>query len=223
MAKTTKKNEAEQAAKVVESVSKTEEFYNAHKKTIWTVIIAILAVGLCVLGYHKFIYQPKCAEAQEQVYHAEAAFREGNYELALDGDDNNPGFAEVAATYGAKAGEAVYFYAGASALKLERYEEAISWLKKYSTKDEILGARAIACMGDAYCGLEDYAKAAAAFEKAAAFADNVFAAQYLLKAGIAYEELGKNDKALACYEIIKDKYPQSVEGYDIDKYINRIK
>ena len=25
------------------------------------------------------------------------------------------------------------------------------------------------------------------------------------------------------YETIKDKYPQSVEGYDIDKYISRIK
>ena len=39
---------------------------------------------------------------------------------------------------------------------------------------------------------------------------------------MAYEELGNNDKALACYNRIKDQYPQSVEGYDIDKYISRI-
>ena len=51
----------------------------------------------------------------------------------------------------------------------------------------------------------------------------MFAAEYLLKAAVACEELGNNDKALKLYETIKDKYPQSVEGYEIDKYINRIK
>ena len=50
----------------------------------------------------------------------------------------------------------------------------------------------------------------------------MFSASYLLKAGITYEELGNNDKALACYKRIKDTWPQSVEGYDIDKYISRI-
>ena len=51
----------------------------------------------------------------------------------------------------------------------------------------------------------------------------MFAAEYLLKAAVACEELGNKDKALKLYETIKDKYPQSIEGYDIDKYINRIK
>ena len=50
----------------------------------------------------------------------------------------------------------------------------------------------------------------------------MFAAGYLLKAGVVCEELGDNAKALACYKKIKDKYPQSMEGYDIDKYISRI-
>ncbi len=58
--------------------------------------------------------------------------------------------------------------------------------------------------------------------KAADFADNAFAAGYLLKAGIIYEELGDTAKALEAYNKIKDKYPQSVEGFDIDKYISRL-
>ena len=36
------------------------------------------------------------------------------------------------------------------------------------------------------------------------------------------EELGDNEKALSFYNKIKDQYPQSIEGYDIDKYITRI-
>ena len=77
-------------------------------------------------------------------------------------------------------------------------------------------------MGDAYVGLEDYAKALGCFEKAAAVVDNMFAAGYLLKAGVVAEKLGQNEKALALYTQIKDQYPDSMEGYDIAKYIGRL-
>ena len=63
---------------------------------------------------------------------------------------------------------------------------------------------------------------AAYFEKAAAVIDNVYSAGYLLKAGAVAEELGDNAKALSFYKKIKDQYPQSVEAYDVDKYIGRI-
>ena len=76
--------------------------------------------------------------------------------------------------------------------------------------------------GDAYVGLEDYKAALGYFEKAAAKADNMFAATYLLKAAQVCEELGDTDKALSLYKQIKEKYPQSIEGYDVDKYISRI-
>ena len=33
---------------------------------------------------------------------------------------------------------------------------------------------------------------------------------------------GKNAEALACYKTILDKYPQSIEAYDIDRYIAEV-
>ena len=224
----TKKNDKaalqqERQEKIEETVSKTEQFYNENKKTIWGCIIAAAVIALGVLAYNQFYLKPKVAEAQEQAYPAEAAFRAGNFELALNGDGNNYGFAQVIDEYGAKAGKAVYFYAGVCALQQQNYEEALGYLKKYNGKDPILAARAQACIGDAYVGLQKYSEAVAQFEKAAGLSDNMFAAEYLLKAAVACEELGNKDKALKLYETIKDKYPQSIEGYDIDKYINRIK
>ena len=222
----TKKNEKQEALqqeKLKETVSKTEQFYNENKKTIWGCIIAAAVIALGVLAYNQFYLKPKKAEAQEQMYPAEAAFRQGNFDLALNGDGNNYGFAQVIDEYGAKAGKAVYFYAGVCALQQQNYEEALGYLKKYNGKDPILAARAQACIGDAYVGLQKYSEAVAQFEKAAGLTDNMFAAEYLLKAAVACEELGNKDKALKLYETIKDKYPQSIEGYDIDKYINRIK
>lgn len=204
-----------------ETVSRTDQFYNEHKKTIWTVVCAAIVVALAVFAYVKLVYQPKCAEAAQQAFPAEQSFSAGEYELALNGDGNVLGLADVISEYGAKAGAAVYMEAGVCALQLGQFEDALAYLKKYKGKEPILAARAIACQGDAYVGLEEYPEAVAAYRKAAARADNDFAASYLLKAGIVYEQLGEKAKALECYRIIEDKYPQTAEGYEINKYITR--
>ncbi len=204
-----------------ETVSKTDQFYNEHKKTIWTIATVLLVIALAIFAYIKLVYQPKCAEASQQAFPAEQSFNQEEYELALKGDGNILGLADIIDQYGGKAGSAIFMEAGICALQLGEYEQALEYLKKYKGKEPIIAARAIACQGDAYAGLEKYPEAAAAYMKAAAKADNTFAAAYLLKAGILYEEMGNKAKALECYNTIKDKYPQSIEGYDIDKYITR--
>ena len=182
----TKKNDKQalQQERIEETVSKTEQFYNENKKTIWGCLIAAVVIALGILAYNQFYLKPKKAEAQEQMFPAEAAFRDGNFDLALNGDGNNYGFAQVIDEYGSKAGKAVYLYAGICELQLQNYEETVSYLKKYNGKEPILAARAQACLGDAYVGLQDYEAALAQYEKAAALSDNTFAAGYLLKAGV---------------------------------------
>ena len=204
------------------TVSKTEQFRNENKKLIWGVVCAILVIGLGILAYNKFVYAPKCAEAQEQAFPAENNFQQGNYELALEGDGNVLGFKQVIADYGSKAGTAAYLYAGICELQLGHFREALDYLKKYKGREPIMAARAQACCGDAYVGLGDYQAAVDCFKKAAARADNAFAASYLFKEGLAHEKLGDKAAALACYKTVKEKYPQSVEGYDIDRYITAV-
>ena len=43
----------------------------------------------------------------------------------------------------------------------------------------------------------------------------------LVKAGVTAEKLGQDAKALEFYKKIKDQYPSSMEGYDVEKYIGR--
>ncbi len=217
-----RKQEEIRQERVIEQVSKTEEFFSKYGNFIWGCLAAILVIGLGILAYAKFYLQPRKAEAMEQTYPAEASFRNAEYDLALNGDGNVLGFSQIINDYGTKAGKAVYLYAGICELNLGNYDSAISYLKKYKGKDEILAARALACIGDAYSGLEDYKSALLWYEKAAGKIDNMYAATYLLKAGVVCEELGDNAKALQLYKTIKDKYPQSKEGYDIDKYITRL-
>ena len=214
------KNENVEA--VVEAVSKTEKFFNENGKTLSIIAAAIVLVAAGIFCWHKFAYEPAQAEAQGQMALAEENFRAGDYELALNGDGNVLGFAEIISEYGSKAGKAANFYAGVCELQLGNWDLAIKYLQAYNGKDLILKARALACIGDAYVGLEEYSKALGYYEKAAAVVDNMFAAGYLLKAGVVAEKLGQNEKALAFYTKIKDQYPSSMEGYDVDKYIGRL-
>ena len=214
--------EAQRQENLEQTVSATEQFFNENKKTIWCVVAAVLVIGLGILAYSKFIYQPKCVEAMQQSYPAEMSFQAGEYELALNGDGNNLGFADIIADYGSKAGKAVYLYAGICELQLGNNEEALSYLKKYNGKEPILAARAKACEGDAYVALGNYEAAVRSYKAAVNAADNVFAAGYLLKEGSALEALDRKADALACYKAIEDKYPQSLEAYDIAKNIARV-
>ncbi len=212
----------ENAEAVVEAMSKTEQFFAKNAKTLSYICLGAVVLCAAVFCWYKFVNQPKVEEAQGQMALAEANFRAADYEVALNGDGNVLGFVQIRDEYGKKAGKSVNFYAGVCELQLGNYESAIKYLEAYNGKDAILAARAKACIGDAYVGLEDYKKALTYFEQAAAEVDNMFAAGYLLKAGAVAEKLGENDKALGFYELIKDQYPNSMEAYDIDKYIGRI-
>ena len=212
----------ENAEAVVEAVSKTEKFFNENGKLLAGICAGVVVACAAVFCWVKFVHQPKVAEAQGQMAYAEQTFRAGDYQTALNGDGNTLGFAQIIDEYGSKAGASVYFYAGVCELQNGNWEQAIKYLQSYNGKDAILAARAQACIGDAYVGLENYEKALGYYEKAAKTIDNVFAATYLLKAGIVAEKLGENAKALSFYELIKDQYPQSMEAYDIEKYIGRV-
>ena len=183
----------ENAEAVVEAVSKTEKFFQENGKLLSIICGAVVAVCVAVVCVIKFVYQPAVAEAQGQMAFAEQNFRAADYELALNGDGNALGFVQIIDEYGKKAGKAVYFYAGVCELQLGEWEQAIKYLEAYNGKDAILAARATACIGAAYVGLEDYKEA-----------------------------LGENDKALSFYKKIQDQYPQSLEAYDVDKYIGRM-
>ena len=218
----TKNTNLEPEVNVEEALSKTEKFFTTYKNHIVYGTAAIIVVVAAVLLYHNFVTLPAQQEAMGQTYTAEQYFRSGEFEKALNGDGNALGFNQIIDEYGTKSGEAVYFYAGVCNLQLGNFQEAINNLKKYNGEDEILAARARACIGDAQASLNDLAAAISSYKAAAAKADNVLAASYMLKAGILLEETGKPAEALELYEEIKTKYPATPEGNEINKYISRI-
>ena len=52
--------EQERQERVNETVSKTDQFFRENKKTIYTILLTLLVLGLAFVAWYKFIYQPKC-------------------------------------------------------------------------------------------------------------------------------------------------------------------
>ncbi len=223
MSKHNNTSSQEKIETVGNAVSKTELFFKNNGKLLSYIGTAIVAAAAIIVLLIQFYFKPLKEEAIAQTFTAEQHFRAGNFEQALNGDGNALGFSQIIDEYGAKAGAAVYLYAGICELQLGNAESALVYLNGYNGNEAVLKARALACKGDAYSILGDYNAALKNYLAAAAVEDNTFVASYLLKAGIICEEMGDNAQALKHYQTIKDKYPQTYEGFEIDKYINRIK
>ena len=199
-----KNNQQEsQQEQVATTVSGVEEFFKKNQKWIEWALIALLVIILGIFAYNRWVVTPARQEA-------------------LNGDGNILGFTDIISNYGSRAGKAVTLYAGLCNLQLGKYDEAIALLKKYNVKDKVMQGRAFCAIGDAYSNLKDYTNALAYYKKAAALGENELTPGYLLKAALVCEETGDNASALKLYKEIESKYPQTVEGYDVQKYISRI-
>ena len=203
-----------------EITSKFEHFFEKNQKTIIIAIIAILVVVLAIFGLGK-MKENRNAKANDALYAAEQYFAQGNYEVALNGNNDHAGFIEVANRYGStKAGQRAKYDAGVCCLNLGQYEEAIKYLKSYKGKDAITKVEAVICQGDAELEMGNNKEAIAMYEKAAKMADNfVTTPAALSKAGYAYMMAGNYQKAVECFKQIKTKYPESSEYATIDKAI----
>jgi TolA-binding protein len=102
---------------------------------------------------------------------------------------------------------------------LGQYEDAAAYLSKFSANDLTIEPAALQLLGDAYVQMEEYDKAAKAFEAAAKSGNDLIAPMSLMKAGKVYLELGNNAAAKKAFETVKAQYPTSAEAQDADKYI----
>jgi len=188
----------------------------------------LLVVVLIIAGffaYRNLVSEPKEAKANEAIFRAEEYYRMDSARLALNGDNVNPGFLKIISKYsGTKAASLSAFYAGSCYLKLGDYNNAVKYLKDFSTSVKQLQVRAYGLLGDAYSEQGKKEDAAAQYKLAGTYyeKDEIFSPEYLFRCGYLYESMGKTQDAIAMYKLIKDKYPASPRGSDIDKYLARL-
>ena len=204
----------ERLENVETALGKTELWIEKHQNLIYGIIAAVVIIAGVVWGL-KALNEKRDRNASNEIYTAQKLFEKEMYEAALVGDGNYLGFTEIYDSYKrTKTGKLAAYYAGICDLKLGKYEEAIDYLKKYTTKDEVIAPMALGAIGDCYMELEDLNSAASYYEKAAKKAKNELTAPLFLdKAAKTYEIIGDYSKALKCYQTLKADYPLSTEAY----------
>jgi tetratricopeptide (TPR) repeat protein len=192
----------------------------------------VLAAVIAGIIFAVFVWIPKREQkAQEDMFMAQLYFDKDSFDIALNGKavvgaGERPvvGFKDIASKYSfTKAAKLSNLYAGICCKNLKKWDDAIKYLDKGNVSDAVLGGVRLNALGDVYTEKKDFEKGISYYEKAANFSDNeAYAPYYLLKAGMASEMQKKTDDAKKYYSEIKEKYPRSQEGQDIEKYIARV-
>jgi tetratricopeptide (TPR) repeat protein len=206
--------------------SKFLSFVNKNKK----VLIAILAaIFLSIAGYFlyiEFYFKPKVAKAIDDSFRPQQNFNLDSSRLVLNGNGTEKGMLYVIEHYkGTKQANLAKFYAGVSYYKLGEYDNAIKYLKDFTTEGKQIQARAYGTLADAYADTKKFTEALEFYKKAGTFypEDEITSSIYLFRAAQLQEVLGKVDDAIATYKDIKLKYPKTEFGATADKYINKLK
>jgi predicted negative regulator of RcsB-dependent stress response len=208
--------------KVVDSA---RDFWGKNNKVITYVLVGLVVVFGGYFAYKNFFKAPAETKAADAIWKAEDYFRQDSFQLALQGDGVNMGFIKAISKHGStKAGNLSKFYAGACYMQLGDFNNAIKYLKDFSTSQVEVKLRATGLLGDAYSELgkkqeaiDQYKKAGTLFDK-----DDVNSPEYLFRAAMLNQELGKNKDAIELLKMIKDKYPNSQRAFEVDKYLGKL-
>ena len=211
---------------VEDALTQSEAFLIKNKKAIIGGVVAVIIIVAGFIMYKHLYAEPREEKAQAALFKGQELFEQDNFEQALNGDSiGYTGFLKVASDFsGTKAANLAKAYAGICYAHLGKYDEAIKYLNDFDGTDQMVGPAVLAAAGNCYAQLDQLDKAVSSLLKAADKADsNTLSPIYLLQAGEILVKQGKAEEAIKAYTTIKDKYFQSYQAMDIDKYIEQAK
>ena len=211
---------------VEDALTQSEAFLIKYKNAIIGGVVAVIIIVAGFIMYKNLYAEPREEKAQAALFKGQEYFEQDAYEQALNGDSIGfVGFLKVADDFsGTKAANLAKAYAGICYAQLGKYEEAVKMLDSFNGKDQMVAPAILGAAGNCYAQLGQLDKAASTLMSAADKADNnTLSPIFLMQAGEILVKQGKYHDAVDAYTKIKDKYFQSYQAMDIDKYIEQAK
>ena len=211
---------------VEDALTQSEAFLIKYKNAIIGGVVAVIIIVAGFIMYKHLYAEPREEKAQAALFKGQEYFEQDAFEQALNGDSiGYAGFLKVADDYsGTKAANLAKAYAGICYAQLGKYEDAVKMLDSFDGSDQMVAPAILGAAGNCYAQLGQLDKAASTLLSAADKADNnTLSPIFLLQAGEILVKQGKYDDAVNAYTKIKDKYFQSYQAMDIDKYIEQAK
>ncbi len=193
---------------------KTAGFYKSNKTAVLSFVGAVVLILAGSIGFY-FYNSSQEERAQNLLAIAEVSYSEGDYMVALNGDEYtlSYGFVQIADEFsGTDAANIANYYAAVSHFKLGNNEEALAYIEEFEPAEGIMGVGAVSFHA-AMLEANGMAEAAARkYEEAARWDENTTTTPYnLYKAAEIYYESGNIEKAGALAGRIIEEYPNSAE------------
>ncbi|MGI6048197.1 MAG: tetratricopeptide repeat protein [Petrimonas sp.] len=227
MSKKRKESAAEKGFENIEEVlSSSERFIEKNQKAILLALLAVVVVVGGIIAYNYLYKNPRNEKAQAAIYKGERFFQNQQDSIALFGNGNDYiGFENIMKDFsGTKTADLACAYAGISYSRLGNNEKALEYLGKFKGGDLLITPAVEGAIGDVYMNMGNTDKAISHFINAAKKAnDDMLSPIYYNKAGFAYLSVKNYAKAIETFQMIKDKYINSPQGQEADKYIEAAK
>ena len=210
---------------VEQTLTKTEQFLENNARQVGIAVGAVVAVVLVLFAYNTYVVKPKAEEAAKEMAKAIKWFETDSMDLALNGNGAYLGLLDIMDEYsGTPSGNSAHYYAGIAYYNQGDFENAIDQMDQYSASDVATAAMANGVIGDAFVELGQMEDAVDFYNKAYKATKNDFTTPlFMWKAGLAYEALGENGKAVKLYERIQAEYPNSRQASGIAGVIAALK
>lgn len=224
--------------KEVDTVQRMRGFWLNYSKPIMYIGSAIIIILVGWLVYKYMFKVPKEERANDAVFVTQKYFTDftnapGSDSAkaliaakVLNGDGRNEGALRIINKYsGTDAANLCEYYAGACYLHLHQYAKAINFLKDFDADGATqIKSRAYGMMGDASAELNKNDDALNYYKKAANVndKDEYTSSEYLFRAALFAQSIGKTKDAIDLFKKIKDEYPLTEKAADVDRYLAKL-
>jgi len=211
--------------KFVTAYYKTVQYADTYKTQL---LIGVAVVLVAALGAYWYVtsQQEANTKATAEFSKVMPIYDAGSYKEAIDGRPASgvKGLKSIVEEYGStQQGEIAKIYLANAYYDLGEFDEALKYYEDYSGKGGIFQASAYAGEAAYYEAKENWEDAANYYERAFNETEtNSFNADYMLKAAINYQKIGKNDKAKELLKQLKKDYPQTLASRDADRYLTQL-
>lgn len=199
------------------------ETYENNKKRINMIATIVLVAIVGGYAYINLYRAPRVEKAATTVAWAQRMIEVDSFDLALNGNEEHPGFLKVQKKFsGTPTANLCDYYIGACYLHKGDFDNAIKYLKDFNGKRTTLETVAAGALGDAYMEKGDTKNGIEQYKKATQVDNDATTPIYLYRLAIAYENDNQLDKAANAFKRIRDDYGNSQTAQDINRHLARV-
>jgi len=222
--------------KETDVVEKARTFWLLYNKPISYIGSAIIVLFIGFMIY-KYMFKVPAQEKADKVvfvtqkYYTDFTSATDSAKIllatkVLNGDGINPGALKIINQYsGTPAANLCEYYAGSCYLQLGQFAKSIKYLKDFDANGATqIKSRALGMMGDASAELNKNDDALDYYKKAAKVndKDDYTSSEFLFRAALFAQSIGKTKEAIDLFKEIKTSYPQSERAGDVDRYLAKL-